>query len=139
MIIKEFFSFFFIIRLPPKFLPVWGPLTRWCASMLGAALLCIALGQALDSGLVSRLVYTYSLFMVFSNIMLYLGMRKPNWQSSSNLSNVRPRSEPTLEPYSRAASSVGVMYCSSGPNTGSSSRGGWIIIFFIKTGQRFKN
>ena len=28
--------------------------------------------------------------------------------------------------YSRAASSVGVMYRSSGPNTGSNSGGGWI-------------
>ena len=34
--------------------------------------------------------------------------------------------KPTLELYSRAASSVGVMFCSSGPNTGSNSGGGWI-------------
>ena len=30
----------FFIRLPPEFLPVVGPLTWWCASTLGAALLC---------------------------------------------------------------------------------------------------
>ena len=28
------------IRLPPEFLPVSGPLTPWCTSTLGAALLC---------------------------------------------------------------------------------------------------
>ena len=47
-------------------------------------------------------------------------------QSSSNLSNDRPRSEPALELYSRATTSVGIMYRSSGPNTGSNSEGGWI-------------
>ena len=31
---------FFIIRLPPESLPVSGSLTWWCASTLGAALLC---------------------------------------------------------------------------------------------------
>ena len=36
-----------------------------------------------------------------------------------NQSNVWPRSEPALELYSRAASNVGVMYRSRGPNTGS--------------------
>ena len=51
---------------------------------------------------------------------------KPNWQNSSNLSDVQPRSEPALELHSRAASSVGVMYRSSNPNTGSNSGGGWI-------------
>ena len=50
------------------------------------------------------------------------------------LSDVRPRSAPALElvvlpcpgePHiSRAASSVGVMYCFSGPNRGSNPRGG---------------
>ena len=35
-----------------------------------------------------------------------------------NQSNVRPRSEPALELHNRAPSSVGVMYRSSGPNTG---------------------
>ena len=45
-------------------------------------------------------------------------------QSCLNLSNVRPRSEPALELYSRTVSSVGVMYRSSGTNTGSYSRGG---------------
>ena len=44
-----------------------------------------------------------------------------------NLSNVQPRSEPALELYNRAASSVFVMYRSSGPNTGSNSGGGWIL------------
>ena len=46
--------------------------------------------------------------------------------SSSNLSDSRPRSEPALELHSRAASSVGIMYHSSGPNTGSNTGGGWI-------------
>ena len=35
----SFFNFF-IIRLPPEFLPVVGLLTWWCASTLGTALLC---------------------------------------------------------------------------------------------------
>ena len=43
-----------------------------------------------------------------------------------NQSEVRPRSDPALELHSRAASSVGVMYRSSGPNTGSNSGGGRI-------------
>ena len=30
----------FFIRLPSEFLPVLGPLTRWCASTLGAAMQC---------------------------------------------------------------------------------------------------
>ena len=34
---------------------------------------------------------------------------------------------PALELHSRAASSVGVVYCSSGPNTGSNTRGGRIL------------
>ena len=38
---------------------------------------------------------------------------------SSNLSDIWPRSEPALELHSRVASSVGIMYHSSGPNTGS--------------------
>ena len=32
--------FLFLICLTPEFLPASGPLTRWCASTLGAALLC---------------------------------------------------------------------------------------------------
>ena len=36
---------------------------------------------------------------------------------------IQPRSEPALELHSRAASSVGPMYRSSSPNTGSSSGG----------------
>ena len=44
---------------------------------------------------------------------------------SSNLSNVQPRSEPALDLNSRAASSVGVMYCSNNPNTKSNSGGRW--------------
>ena len=43
---------------------------------------------------------------------------------SFNLSDVRPRSAPAQELISKAASSVGVMYCSSGPNTGSNPGGG---------------
>ena len=39
--------------------------------------------------------------------------------TSSNLSDVRPRSVPALELHSRAESSVGVMYRFRGPNTGS--------------------
>ena len=60
-------------------------------------------------------------------VMVNLGMRKPNWQSSLNLSDLQPRSEPTLELHSRAVSSVGVMYRSSGPNTKSNSGGRRIL------------
>ena len=42
------------------------------------------------------------------------------------LSDDRPGSVPTLELISRAASSVGVMYRSHGPNTGSNPGGGQI-------------
>ena len=69
--------------------------------------------------------FNSNLWFLFQN-KLYLGMRKPNWQSSSNLYNIQHRSEPTLELYSRAMSSVGVMYNSSCPNTWSNSGGGWI-------------
>ena len=48
-----------------------------------------------------------------------------------NQSDLRPRSEPTLELHSRAASSVGVMYRSSVPNTGSNSGGGRIKKTFV--------
>ena len=44
----------------------------------------------------------------------------------SNLSDVRPRSAPALEVISRAESSVGVIYHSSGPNTRRNPVGGWI-------------
>ena len=44
----------------------------------------------------------------------------------SNLSDVRPRSAPALEVISRAESSVGVIYHSSGPNTGRNPGGGQI-------------
>ena len=44
-----------------------------------------------------------------------------------NQSDIRPRSEPGLELHSRAASSVGVMYRSSDPNTGSNHGGGRIL------------
>ena len=47
--------------------------------------------------------------------------------SSSNLPDIQLRSEATLELQSRAVSSVGVMYCSSSPNTGSNSGGGQIL------------
>ena len=50
-----------------------------------------------------------------------------------NQSDVRPISEPALELYSRATSGVGVMYRSSGPNTGSNSRGGRILKKPIET------
>ena len=43
------------------------------------------------------------------------------------ITNVRPRSAPNLELLSRAVSSVGVMYRSSGPNTGSNPGGGRIL------------
>ena len=43
-----------------------------------------------------------------------------------NQFDLRPRLEPALELHSRTASSVGIMYRYSGPNTGSSSRGGRI-------------
>ena len=39
----------------------------------------------------------------------------------------RPRSEPALELHSRAVSIVGVVYRSSGPNTGSNFGGGLIL------------
>ena len=45
---------FFIICIPPEFIPVLGPLTLWCASTLGAALLCSSRADS-DSGLISRL------------------------------------------------------------------------------------
>ena len=45
----------------------------------------------------------------------------------SNLSDVRPRSAPALEVISRAESSVGVIYHSSGPNTGRNPEGGRIL------------
>ena len=50
-----------------------------------------------------------------------------NLYSSSNLSDVRPKSVPALELHSKAESSVGVMYCSCGPNTGSNPRGRQIL------------
>ena len=58
MVFKVFnLNFFnFLIRLPPEFLPVSGPTERWCASTLGAALLCSSRAGS-DSGLVSRLVW----------------------------------------------------------------------------------
>ena len=40
MIWPRFKELFFFIRLPPEFLPMLGLLTRWCASTLGAALVC---------------------------------------------------------------------------------------------------
>ena len=43
-----------------------------------------------------------------------------------NQSDLQSRSEPALELHSRAVSSVGVRYRSSGPNTGSNSGGGQI-------------
>ena len=51
----EVFLGFFFIHLPPEFLPVLGPLTRWCASTLGAALLSSSWVGS-DLGLVSRWV-----------------------------------------------------------------------------------
>ena len=36
----KYHVFFVFVCLPPEFLPVAGLLTRWCASTLGAALLC---------------------------------------------------------------------------------------------------
>ena len=41
--------------------------------------------------------------------------------------DLQPRYEPALELHSRAASNVGVMYHSSGPNTRSNSGGGRIL------------
>ena len=48
--------FYFFIRLPPEFFPVSGLTERWCASTLGAALLCSSRAGS-DLGLVSRLVW----------------------------------------------------------------------------------
>ena len=55
------------------------------------------------------------------------GMRKTQLTKLLNLSGVRPRSAPAPELISRAESSVGIMYHSSGPNTGSNSGGGLIL------------
>ena len=45
-------TFFIIIHLLPEFLPVLRPLTRWCASTLGTALLCSSRGGS-DLGLMA--------------------------------------------------------------------------------------
>ena len=55
-----------------------------------------------------------------------------------NQSDLLPSSEPALELLSRAASSVGVMYPSSNPNTGSNSRGGKILKKHKKTDNKEK-
>ena len=49
-------NFFLIICLLPELAPVSGPLTQWCASTLGTALLCSSRAGS-DSGLISRLVW----------------------------------------------------------------------------------
>ena len=49
-----------------------------------------------------------------------------HWDSRVSISDNRPGSVPPLELISRAASSVGVMYRSHGPNTGSNLGGGQI-------------
>ena len=56
-----------------------------------------------------------------------LGNEETQLTKLLNQSDVRPRSEPALELHCRAMSSVGVMYCSSGPNTGNNPGGGRII------------
>ena len=52
--VKSIFGCFrtsFLICLPPEFLPVVGLLTQWCASTLGAALLCSSRARLLIRGL----------------------------------------------------------------------------------------
>ena len=56
-------TFFYCVRLPLEFLPVSGPLTRWCASTLSTALLCSSWG-ALDTVLISRLFCISTSFRV---------------------------------------------------------------------------
>ena len=56
-----------------------------------------------------------------------LGNEETQLTKLLNLSDVQPRSAPALELISRAKSSVGVMYRSSGPNTGSNPGGGQIL------------
>ena len=57
-----------------------------------------------------------------------LGNEETQLTKLLNPSGPRPRSEPALELYSRAKSSVGVMYHSIGPNTGSHPGGRRILI-----------
>ena len=49
-------DFFIIIRLPPEFLSVSGMTEQWCASTLGASLLCSSRAGS-DLGLISTLVW----------------------------------------------------------------------------------
>ena len=62
-----FIFYFFIIRLPPEFLPVSGLLTWWCDSTLGAALLCSSKAgswfRAWNSVTIYYLVYGFNLKM----------------------------------------------------------------------------
>ena len=64
-------------------------------------------------------------------------------ETSDSTSDVQPRSAPALELLSRAVSSVGVMYRSSGPDTGSNPGEGRILKkllviseFFLRLSQR---
>ena len=76
---------FFIIRLPPEFLPVVGPLTRWCASTLGPVLLCSS-WRALDSGLISRLGWGLFQLGMFGSCLIYWTWR--NHQYGLHLEDV---------------------------------------------------
>ena len=65
-----------------------------------------------------------------------MGVRDIEDKALLNPSDARPRSAPALELHSRAESSVGVMYRSSSPNTGSNPGGGWIL---KKIKKRYNN
>ena len=67
------------------------------------------------------------LYMSKMCVISLLGNEETQLTKLFNQSDLRPRSEPVLKLHSRAASSAGVIYRSSGPNTGSNSRGGWIV------------
>ena len=54
-----------------------------------------------------------------------------------NQSDLQPRSEPALELHSRAASSVGVMYRSSGPNTGGIYKKNMYHVLSLETNSSF--
>ena len=68
----------FIIPLPPEFLPVLGLLTRWCASTLGAALLCSSRADS-DLGLISK----WGCWLCQFGSSSHFGTRFGPWQGNS--------------------------------------------------------
>ena len=65
---------------------------------------------------------------LFMSILIGICVSCKKLYSSSNQSDIRSRSEHALELHSRAVSSVGVLYRSSGPNTGRNPGGGRILL-----------